>query len=172
MNPDALPRNVQESVYATNLEHLRTYGFTIDPSLPRWERLAKTILQINAGQWFSRLQQTSFHDLCIRLKPPPGSRLLLGLGEKFCLERGQPRGIDYKFLHNFERLKRSIRLNDYFRRHTNDRSDNNSWEPDLYIPSDFDPPPASGNLELQMMAYGNRLERAVKHASLRRRKRS
>ena len=169
-------RNVQDAIYSTNIEHLQNYGFTVDPSLPRWERLATTTLQMNADQWFGRLDQTAYHNLCTRIKPPTGSKLLLGLGEKFCLERGIPRGADRMYQHNIERLRRSIRLQDYFKHNgnsnvatTNDTE--NSYDPDLYIPSDFDPGPASGNLELQIMEYANRLEKAVTHASRRRRKR-
>jgi hypothetical protein len=91
-----------------NIESLRTYGFTIDPSLPRWERLADTILRMPPKQWFTRLDQMAYHNLCSKTKLPPGTRFLLGLSEKFCIERGRPPGIDDRFKSNFERLRQSI----------------------------------------------------------------
>jgi hypothetical protein len=107
--PPTTQTNLTSNVtHLMNIKSLRTYGFTIDPSLPRWERLADTILCMPPKQWFTRLDQMAYHDLCSKTKPPPGTQFLLGLSEKFCIERGRPPGIDDRFKSNFERLRQSI----------------------------------------------------------------
>jgi hypothetical protein len=72
-----------------NIKSLQTYGFTIDPSLPCWEWLADTILRMPPKQWFTRLDQMAYHNLCSKTKLPPGTQFLLGLSEKI-LYRTRP----------------------------------------------------------------------------------
>ncbi len=126
---------------------------------------------MDADQWFSRFHHLAYHDLCINTKPPPGTRLLLGLSEKFCIERGRPTGIDDSFDSNFERLRRQVRIHDYF--HLRDRATtDDDYIPNLYIPSNWIPPDIRhGDMEQRMINYRMKLERLVKHASLRRRPR-
>jgi hypothetical protein len=52
--PPTTQTNLTSNVtHSMNIESLRTYGFTIDPSLPCWERLADTILCMPPKQWFT-----------------------------------------------------------------------------------------------------------------------
>jgi len=169
--PPTVPFNLTSNVtHSMNIDNLRTHGFTIDPSLPRWERLANTILRMPPRQWFSRLDQTAFHNLCSRTKPPLGTRLLLGLSEKFCIERGRPPGVDRRFRINFERLRRSIRLRDYFKFQHQAKADD--YIKELYISSNWEPPAIlHGDMEQRMMSYAIKLEQLFRRASQRRRPR-
>ena len=113
----------------------------------------------------------AYHNLCINVKPPPGTRLLLGLSEKFCIERGRPTGIDERFNSNFDRLQRQVRINDFFNLQERITKDDD-YIPNLYLSSEWVPPIIRhGDMEQRMMNYRAKLVRLVQHASQRRRPR-
>jgi hypothetical protein len=105
----------------------------------------------------------AYHNLCSKTKLPPGTRFLLGLSEKFCIERGRPPGIDDRFTSNFERLCRLIRLCNYFQ---HQRQTEDDYIQELYIPSQWEPPEIlHGDMEQCMLNYSIKLEQLFRHAS-------
>jgi hypothetical protein len=66
-------RTLLNVIQSVNVENLNTYGFMIDPSLPCWERLADTILHMKPRQFFSRLDQMAYHNLCSKTQLPLGA---------------------------------------------------------------------------------------------------
>lgn len=94
------------------------------------------------------------HNLCTTLSPPAGARYLLGLGEKFCIERGRPRGTDKLYLQNMSRFARSIRIRDAMK----DFEGESDYIPGLYIPSPWNPGRADVNIEFRLMIFADRFE--------------
>lgn len=88
LNPDIPPLALTYATHAADRENLESYGFTVDPDKPRWERARTAILNMHPRRWFSRNMRLSYHNLCTTIQPPAGTRYLLGLNEKYCIERG------------------------------------------------------------------------------------
>jgi hypothetical protein len=88
----------------------------------------------------------AFHNLCENLTPPSGTRQLLGLGLKFCLEKkqhGQRLQETITTVTHDVRLCFEIQQNiDYF------KDNSGEYNPRLYIKSGFTPTKASGHVEL------------------------
>jgi hypothetical protein len=89
--------------------------------------------------FFERPAAGGFHNLCNQLVPPEGSKGLLRLGLKYCIERGRP---NQKITEGIFRLRGSVRLKNWlskqdpFREENDSDSDNDSntnYNPKLYI---------------------------------------
>ena len=106
-------------------------------------------------RYFNRLTQMSYHNLCLTLIPPPGTRLLLGMSEKYCIERGRPRGTDVMFKRNLSRFARSVRIRLALQHLDTDKE---SYIPGLYIPSKWEPPLADANVKARLMEFAERFE--------------
>jgi hypothetical protein len=90
------------------------------------------------------------------------------MSEKYCIERGRPRGTDVMFKRNLSRFARSVRIRLALQHLDTDKE---SYIPGLYIPSKWEPPPANANVEARLMEFAERFERLTLHASKRRRNR-
>jgi hypothetical protein len=109
-DPSVSPQCVLDTLYTTNEENVCNFGFTVDPTWSRWDRVRNVILQMHPRCYFNRLTQMSYHNLCLTLIPPPGTCLLLGMSEKYCIKRGCPHGTDVMFKRNLSRFARSVRI--------------------------------------------------------------
>ena len=77
--------------------------------------------------------QTAFHNLCQRSKPPAGIERLLWLGLKFCIQKPVPKPDITK---SFERFRRSVRITDVFKDELG-----GDYNPKIFLPNeDYDPP--------------------------------
>ena len=115
-------------------------------------RRTKAIAEMNSDDYFRRPSKMAYHNLCEKLSPPPGTSQLLGLGLKFCIERPVPRP-DIRT--SIFRLRRQVRLREWLKKNAS-LSDN--YIPNLYVPSKFDPPPASAEIEDSMMFMASEIE--------------
>eukprot|EP00978_Attheya_sp_CCMP212_P022588 scaffold67602_cov45-Attheya_sp.AAC.1 len=79
----------------------------INPELPPWVNRLNAVASMDPRIYFSHPHTMTMHDLCTTLSPPTGTKHLLGLGLKFCIERGQP---NQKLLDGILRLRHSLRL--------------------------------------------------------------
>ena len=158
---------VANAEYAADQENLAMYGFTVDPSDQAWARASSALMSMHPTRFFNRIRNMSYHDLCTTLSPPAGAKYLLGLGEKFCIERGRPRGTDKLYLTNMSRLARSIRIRDALK----DFEGESDYIPGLYIPSGWNPGLADVDIEFRLMAFADRIRSLTLHASKRRRNR-
>jgi hypothetical protein len=126
-----------------------------------------------ATTYFNQQTNKSYHNLCVKLRPPPNLANLLGLGMKFCLEQKRPK-IDTSDTIN--RLKHSIRLRHWLQQanippHINyptaDNTDSTptpspAYIPNLYIKSEWTPPSIQeGNTETRMMEFATMLRLAA-----------
>lgn len=63
------------------------YGFVSDYSQPLWQNRLNALNDIPVILLLSWPRRMAMHDLCTSLRPPSGCQLLLGLTQKFCIER-------------------------------------------------------------------------------------
>ena len=152
-DPSVPPQCVLDTLYTTNEENVRNFGFTVDPTQSRWDRVRDVILQMHPRCYFNRLTQMSYHNLCLTLIPPPGTRLLLGMSEKYCIERGHPHGTDIMFKRNLFRFARLVRIR-LALQHLDTNKE--SYISGLYIPSKWEPPLADANVEAHFMEFAER----------------
>ncbi len=96
------------------------------------------------SHFFNLNQKTNsgFHNLCTSIPPPPGTAELLWHGLKFCLQPALPKP---KLDSTITRLTQDIRRQAYWTTHEGDLDD--SYNPKLYIKSQWEPPKASPPLE-------------------------
>ena len=81
------------------------------------------------------------HNLCMINKAPEGTEFLLGLGEKYCVQRMTP---DPKMIDTMtSRLEKSIRWKYIYRL----ERDEGNYKPGMYVPSDKEPDEASAEIE-------------------------
>lgn len=156
---------VANAEYAADQQNIAMYGFTVDPNDQRWTRASKALLGMHPLRFFNRISNMSCHNLCTTLSPPAGARYLLGLGEKFCIERERPRGTDKLYLQNMSRFARSIRIRDAMK----DFEGESDYIPGLYIPSPWNPGRADVNIEFRLMTFADRIRALTLSASKRRR---
>jgi hypothetical protein len=110
----------------------------------------------------------AFHNLCTTVQTPPGTEFLLGLGLKYCIESPRP----YQRLEkSIRRIQRSVRLHFAFKDQDEDSEaeDENveaetrvKYIPSLYLPSDWQPPPAPDDAEYAMSKFDNRLTALIR----------
>jgi hypothetical protein len=131
-DPSVSPQCVLDTLYTTNEENVSNFGFTVDPTRSRWDRVRNVILQMHPRCYFNCLTQMSYHNLCLTLIPPPSTCLLLGMSEKYCIERGRPRGTDVMFKRNLSRFAHLVRIRLALQHLDTDKE---SYIPGLYIPS-------------------------------------
>ena len=142
---------------------LRRYGFFSNPELPLWVNRLNAVASMDKRIYFSHPHTMAMHDLCTTISPPIGTKHLLGLGLKFCIERGTP---NQKLLDGILRLRHSLRLREWLDRTHPFRDDETSgYIPGLYVNSDWEPPDCTGDTELALMHYGDKLSKLTKSIS-------
>ena len=111
-----------------------TYGFIADPEKDIWQNVNIRLGNLTMTDYFNKILQSSYHNLCTYLTPPPGLGSLLGLGLKCCIKYNTP--LHDSLTNAIERMKRDVRLKYLFAGEKN----NNYFNKKLYIKSDWDPP--------------------------------
>jgi hypothetical protein len=103
----------------TDRELKHIFGFISDPTRDQWWNIKQAIRSLDLRLILIAPRNKAFHNLCENLTPPSGTRQLLGLGLKFCLEKKQHgqrlQETIKKVTHNV-RLRFEIQQNiDYFK---------------------------------------------------------
>ena len=150
---------IAQAVARTQKKCRLDYGYVSNPDLPLWTNTRLALLDMKAQRYFSLPTNLSFHNLCNTLSPPPGTASLLGLGQKYCIERSTPH---YNFLKIIDRFRRPIRINYWLRDHA---IPTREYIPQLYVPSGWDPGPVdldTSDVEIRLMDFANDLEATAK----------
>jgi len=98
--------------------------------------------------YFGKPHNLTYHNLCTKHEPPPGTKQLLGLGPKFIIQTFRPK-IDYD--QTFRAFRRDARLKHFFSNPDNLSNQKSEEVPyRLYIKSDWNPPPGSDTFEQKL----------------------
>ena len=115
--------------------HSSTYGFHTNPFLSIHKNLQNYILNTDITN-LVQPKNLSYHNLCTLHKAPPLSNLLLGLGHKFCIEPYLP---SFDLSNTFSKITKQVRLQAFLHTH-NLQNENSTYNPKIYINSNFQPP--------------------------------
>ena len=97
------------------------------------------------------------HNLCKINKAPTGIEFLLGLGEKYCVQRTK---LDPKLIDNMmERLTKNVRWK-YIFRNEPDEDDETTYIPGMHINSEREPGEASKGIEMCLNEFKAELTKA------------
>jgi hypothetical protein len=92
--------------------------------------------------YFSRPTHLAFHDFTLHKTPPKNLKSLLGLGLKFIPTPSNTNSWSKIKSSGLDRLKRSLHLRFHFAtKATNNTEDDTKYDPKLYVPSSWSPPP-------------------------------
>ena len=80
----------KQKIESHNKKLLTDYGFVANPNIS--VKANASIIISKNPQWFEMDLPTNltYHNLCTYLQPPCGLSIILGLGEKFCIEKLYP----------------------------------------------------------------------------------
>jgi hypothetical protein len=159
--PFALDRKHSAAIFEreTDLHLKRKFGFVCDPKRPKWHNIKQGILSMDLQLILQDPTTKAFHNLCDSLTPPMGTRQLLGLGLKFCLQRQ----LHQECLHNtLERITKDVRLHFALQNQEHFKENNGEYNPRLYISSDFKPRSADDHVEIQLHSFASEYTKALK----------
>jgi hypothetical protein len=143
----------------TDLHLKRRIGFVSDPKIPKWHNIKQGIRSMDLQLVLQDPRKKALHNLCNSLTPPTGTRSLIGLGLKFCLQRQ----LQEDCLHNtLERITKDVRLRFALKYQERFKENNGEYKPRLYILSDFKPRSADDHVELQLHSFASKYTRALK----------
>lgn len=129
------------------------YGFVADPNLTLNQNINKQIIHLSIQELCAPSKTLSYHNLSFDIPLPKCTKNLLGLGSKFCIEKRTP---PIKLYKSFSRLNRSVRLkafiNEYLKQNKSHYNEA-TYNPKLYITSNFQPPRAPTNIEYQLSTF-------------------
>jgi hypothetical protein len=135
-----------------------------DPSEPIWENRNRLLGSLHPSQYFPRPNNMAFHNLCSTAQTPPGTEFLLELGLKYCIESPCP---FQRLEKSIRRIQRSVRLHFAFKTFSEEDSESEDeneeaearvqYIPSLYLPSDWQPPPAPESAEHAMSKFDEKL---------------
>jgi hypothetical protein len=134
------------------------YGFVSNPEKPIWENIPNALRTLNATTYLQTPYNLHCHNLCESLQPPPGSNQLLGLGLNFCIKESHPKP---NVKHTLEKLERSVRLQAWI--NENGTPADEEYIPTLYIPSPWKPPPASDEIENNLLLFSSKIKELVRN---------
>jgi hypothetical protein len=132
-------------------------GFLADPELSTWENVQSIIYSNNSYSYFDRPSNMACHDITKSIRPPRGSKRLLGLGLNFSIKNTTPTN-DYS--KTIDRFKNDIRRM-YFIENKDDDDDKRLYNPQLYIKSDWKPPAAHHEIEQAIENFSTELQAAA-----------
>ena len=135
---------------------IKAYGFTSDPEKPLWKNIPSALQSLSTQLFIRSPTNLQCHNLCEALIPPAGYNLLLGLGLNFCIEQYTP---SPNINNTMERLERSIRLKHWLKE--NDIQGDDEYIPSLYLPSRWNPPEASKEIEDAINQFKSEITNAV-----------
>ena len=137
-----LELNLKQAVKDKERELIKTYSFVANTIMTIRQNIKAQLLQHSINNKFRTVTNTSFHNLSPNKKTPPCIASLLGLGNKFCIERRTPKP---NLRQTFIKFTRSIRLRAYLLETAPIQED--SYNPKLYEKSKMKPPIASTQIE-------------------------
>jgi hypothetical protein len=122
------------------------------------------VASILANTSLAQLNNMAFHNLCSTAQTPPGTEFLLGLGLKYCIKSPLP---FQRLEKSIRRIQRSVRLHFAFKTFSEEDSESEDeneeaearvqYIPSLYLPSDWQPPPAPESAEHAMSKFDEKL---------------
>ena len=74
----------------TKQKCLSQFGFIGNPKLPPWENAQLQIGKTTQKEYFNKIKNIKYHDLCQSTKLPKTLGSILGLGLKFCIQSSTP----------------------------------------------------------------------------------
>ena len=150
-----MKKPIAGSLSTISKECIRTYGFVADPNKPIWKNIPSALKSMTTNEYLQSPYNLHCHNLCENLKPPLGFNILLGLSLNFCIEQNHPKpNVQY----TLEKLKRSIRLKEWLEENGSNNNDDDEYIPHLYLPSRWNPPPASNKIESKLQQFSTKLE--------------
>jgi hypothetical protein len=120
------------------------------------------------GQLFNlfKTAQVAYHNLCTSIPPPPGTDKLLWNGLKFCIEHALPKP---RLDNTFDRLTQDIRRRHFWS--TRDATSTTDYNPKLYIKSNWEPGPATPELEAALQHFRTKITQLVRDNTLAQQRR-
>ena len=128
---------------------IMSFSFKADPRVSKWMNLKNILASMKTTTYFARNNNNTYHNLCLHLKPPDNIGSLLGLGLKFCIQNRRP---DKNAMDEaIQRLTKDMRLKYLFQ--GEDDNETNNYNRKLYIKSQWEPPPASRDIENRITKF-------------------
>ena len=148
-----IEKNLQKKLGNPQTNQLGTPDFT------HWSNKILAIQQQPANKYFAKISNLTFHNLCNKFSPPPGTHWLLGLGPKFIPQWKHPQT---NLTHTFTAFVRDVRSKYNFAGIQSNQISKN--EQKIYIKSDWEPD--VGNIELESrLTNFQQLTLALSHAN-------
>ena len=134
---------------------LKRDGFLANPKLATKHNVQNVLKSMSKLEYQNLMKNMTFHDLTTFRKPPRGVGKLLGLSLSFCLQTPLPnQDIDSMMA----RLRRDVRRKVYFSgRPKEDENDDSNYNPKIYIPSTWQAPDASKEVEERMNMFDKKI---------------
>jgi len=124
-----------------------SYGFVSDPELTLRSNKIIALRKMPIKIYFNSPLNLTFHNLCSKLQPPSGLGCLLGLGQKFIIQKKNPK---LKLEETLEDIIRDVRLKYFF---AGEQLENEDFNPKLYLKTDWDPPAAADDIEKRLSEF-------------------
>ena len=100
----------------TNKKCLSQFGYICNPEIPSWENAKIQIGTTTKFEYFNKIKNNKFHNLCTYKTTPKNLGTTLGLGLKFCLQSSTPnQNMD------LERFQSDVRKRYHFAGSINDK---------------------------------------------------
>ena len=122
-----------------------TYGLAADPNLTHWTNLKNKIKTTPVNNYLNNIINLTYHNLCIKYTPPPGTKQLLGLGPKFIPKRAYP---NPSLLPYFNEFQHDARLKYTFAGTEQKEFTKNHKK--IYIKSSWIPPTGNDDFESRL----------------------
>ena len=126
------------------------------PLLPVLDNTKLVLKGMSKNKYFTKMNTNSYHNLFTTSSPHLNVGSLLSLGMKFCIKTQYSKKDSLNKV--FVCFQRNVRLRYFFA----DDEEREDFNPSLYIPSDWIPPPARNDIKTRITDFHNLL------ASIRR----
>jgi hypothetical protein len=145
------PRQRSQRIRKQNRSQIeRQIWMHSDPNRDQWWNIKQAFWSLDL-QLLLIARHKAFHNLCESITPPSGTRKLLGLGLKFCLEKKKH---GQRLQETTTKVTHNVRLCFEIRQNINYVTDNSGeYNPRLYIKSGFTPTKASDHVELEISNF-------------------
>ena len=134
----------------------RDLGHVADPNKTPY----KNATDIIGNTPISKLDNSTFHNLCTKLSPPHGIEDLLGLGLKFCIENEKP---TQDTSHGITKIGNSLQVawNLSLPKKQNEESNDRIYNPKIYIPSGWVPDITSNEINERLLDFDTELKNLI-----------
>jgi hypothetical protein len=149
-HPFTLARTNEAKIFEikTDQELKQRFGFIGDPAEKQWWNIKQAIRSLELRLLLIDPRNKAYRNLCENLRPTSGTRQLLGLGLKFCLERKQ---LNQQLQDTITKITHDIRLRFEIQQNSEYFTENSGeYSPRLYIKSNFAPKKANDHIELEI----------------------